>query len=66
MVIYDYYKTLDRARKTIFREKIMREANFSSATFHLKLRQKKFNSLELTAISHIIDEFEDARKNGIL
>lgn len=63
MVIYDYYSMLDKTRKTLLREKIMKEAQFSYATFFYKMRNKSFKPCETKVIGEIIEEFENARKN---
>ncbi len=61
MVIFDYWRKLDRNARVKFREKVMKETGMQISTFYLKIRGEKgrgkeFRKLEKERIISIIKE----------
>lgn len=63
MVIIDYYKSLDKKEKSIFREEVLTETQMSYPSFFYKIRNNSFKPAEKMMITAIIDRRTNAGKN---
>lgn len=55
MDIYDYYGFLSRPQRVLFRQRIIKEAEISIASFYKKMSEKSFTKAETFLIRHIIN-----------
>lgn len=54
MDIYDYYESLSRPQRGSFRQRIIKEAEISNASFFKKISNKSFTKAETFLIRHLI------------
>ena len=55
MDIYDYFKSLSRPKKVLFRQTIIKKAEISTPSFYKKMSERKFTKAETFFIEHIIE-----------
>lgn len=55
MDIYDYYGSLSRPQRVLFRQRIIKEAEISSSAFYKKMSEKSFTKAETFLIKHLIN-----------
>lgn len=54
MDIYDYYQSLSRPQRSLFRIKVTKEAEISDASFYKKMPKKAFTKAEIFFIENLI------------
>lgn len=55
MDIYDYYGSLSRPQRVLFRQRLIKEADISISAFYKKLSDKSFTKAETFLIKHLIN-----------
>lgn len=56
MVIIDYYNSLTKDQKKIFRDKVLEETGISLPSFYYKVRNDVWRKSEQTIVDKIINE----------
>lgn len=65
MDIFDYYRSLPKGQKNIFRRKAAKTLGIAESTFSIKLRTKKWKPIESKALQTLIEEHRQIFKTWI-
>lgn len=64
MVIINYYKSLGKDARKVFREEVMSRCGIQYPTFYLKMKENKWRRAEEEVIAAIIERLDAEGRTG--